>query len=217
MKRNGTHKRQRSVAMPDFDLINSKAAAIVDRIPQESIEVYLFLMDRYSPGNVAGNRVFQFVFRSFYRMENAGLTDEFKSEYFAIMDSYRGASDLDICGIAERLRRILNRKGQKSLQFSFITKLLHTVNNSYPIYDAEVARVYRFRTPSYQESFGKRLERYATFYRQLGESYREIIKSGSLQPAITMFSDAFPDHAKRLSDVKVLDFIMWSAGKLSHY
>jgi hypothetical protein len=33
--------------------------------------------------------VFQFTFRSFYRLDNAGLTPEFKSKYFALLEESR--------------------------------------------------------------------------------------------------------------------------------
>ena len=48
---------------------------ILSNINDESISVYLFLKNEYKKGRVKENALFQFVFRSFYRLDNAGLGD----------------------------------------------------------------------------------------------------------------------------------------------
>ena len=65
-----------------INLINNNAQAIVNNISHESIDVYNFLRTQFDITNVAENYLFQFVYRSFYRLDNAGLTAQFKTEYF---------------------------------------------------------------------------------------------------------------------------------------
>jgi hypothetical protein len=51
--------------------IDEKQDEILSNLEFESIAVYLFLKNEYAKGNIQGNPVFQFVFRSFYRLDNA--------------------------------------------------------------------------------------------------------------------------------------------------
>ena len=58
-----------------------------------------------------------------------------------ILESSRGASQVDVDAVVRELYGILNSRGRRALQYSFVTKLAHTANSSYPIYDALVARL----------------------------------------------------------------------------
>lgn len=77
------------------DWIEKKSIEIIESIEQESIDVYNFLKMEFSNSNVNENHLFQFTFRSFYRLDNAGLTSDFKREYFKILENNRGEKQLD--------------------------------------------------------------------------------------------------------------------------
>lgn len=129
--------------------IEDNLKRIIDNIDQESIDVYNFLKDEFSKSDVNNNHLFQFVFRSFYRIDNAGLTPEFKKEYFKILEEYRSKSKLNFEEVLRRLYEFPNRKGNKNtFQFSFVTKMFNTIDNSMPIYDSEVANVLFYETLS---------------------------------------------------------------------
>jgi hypothetical protein len=75
--------------MPDVNTLEELAGYIdthrdqvIENLDPESIDVYVFLSRRFSEVDISKDRLFRFVFRSFYRMDSAGLTDEFKTEYF---------------------------------------------------------------------------------------------------------------------------------------
>lgn len=100
--------------------------------------------------------------------------------------------------------------GEKSLQFSFVTKMLNLADDArYPIYDSMVARVFGFR-----ELVGTReekLETYRKWYRQIIDTYRELQEDTQIQGVLAKFRIIFqcPD----LSDFRVLDIICWQLGK----
>ena len=58
---------------------------ILSNLNFESIDVYLFLKNEYEKGNILNNFVFQFVFRSYYRLDSAGLSDKIKKHYFELL------------------------------------------------------------------------------------------------------------------------------------
>jgi hypothetical protein len=114
------------MSLPDLSDIEGNADSIVREIGREAVDVYGFLADEFARGSVVGNYVFQFTYRSFYRLDNAGLTPEFKSKYFALLEESRNVREIDLRRLVEELYAIPNRKGQRSLQFSFVTKLANT-------------------------------------------------------------------------------------------
>jgi hypothetical protein len=199
---------------PDLSVLseNENARRIVEGVGRESVDVYLFLREEFARGPVIENFLFQFVYRSFYRIDNAGLTPEFKSAYFECLEQSRDALELDLGTVTKMLQRFPNRKGQENLQFSFVTKLANTVNPAYPIYDAEVAKVFGFRPPYAYKPFDERLQQYLAFYQFLRQFYDDIITRGVMNKLVELFEETYSPRA-RVPPVKILDFIFWSAGK----
>src|SRR5262249_6782436 len=126
---------QQELSLPDLSYIEANADKIVGEIGRDSVEVHCFLSNEFARGSILENYVFQFTYRSFYRLDNAGLTPEFKQKYFVLLEEARNLPEVDLPDLTRRLSRIPNRKGQDSLQFSFVSKLANTVNAQYPIYD----------------------------------------------------------------------------------
>lgn len=198
----------------NFSHIEANAETAVLAIGQEAVDVYTFLAEQFARGPILNNYVYQFIYRSFYRLDNAGLTSEFKSQYFALLERSRDLDDVDLERLTKELYEAPNRKGQQSLQFSFVTKLANTVNFQYPIYDGAVAKVFDFQSPQPNKSFEVRFEQYRAFYADLRDTYTEILKHNLLEQPRRIFRHIYSAPVERIPDIKVLDFIFWSAGKL---
>ncbi len=192
---------------------NDNARRIIDGIGRESVDVYLFLLEEFARGPVTENFVFQFVYRSFYGIDQAGLTPKFKSAYFEYLEQHRGVLELDLGAVTERLRNFPNRKGDTTLQFSFVTKLANTVNSSYPIYDGEIAKVFAFQAPYSYKPFSDRLKLYLDFYEFLRQFYKDVTADESMKVLVELFKSTY-STAVGIPPVKILDFIFWSSGKL---
>jgi hypothetical protein len=203
------------MSLPNLSDIERNGDSIVQAIGREAVDVYGFLADEFGRRSVVGNCIFQFMYRSFYRLDNAGLTPEFKCKYFALLEESRNLREIDLRTLVEELYAIRNRKGQQSLQFSFVTKLANLANRLYPIYDREVANVFGFRAPDNIGTFDVRLEKYMIFYANVRAIYSEILTGDLLQAPRRTFRLIYAAPPERIPDIKVLDFIFWSAGKLS--
>ena len=186
----------------------------MENIAPESIDVYLFLSEQFTKGDICKNYLFQFVFRSFYRIDNAGLTPEFKDRYFELMEEAKKSGNFDLSYLSKELFKLPNRKGSNTLQFSFISKLANTVDASYPIYDSEIGSLYGFKTPYNYKEFEVRLGEYLNFYSKLKSDYHAVLEKNMLESAIKEFEATFPKKNKPIPDIKKLDFLLWSAGKL---
>ena len=205
-----------SVMLPhDLSDIDRNAERLVRAIGREPVDVYGFLSAEFARGTVVGNYIFQFMYRSFYRLDSAGLSPEFKSKYFVLLEESRNLLEVDLGRLVKDLYEIPNLKGQQSLQFSFATKLANTVNRQYPLYDSEVGKVFGFRTPANYKMFEVRLDEYLGFYAKLRGIYAEILAKNLLEEPRRIFREIYAAPPERIPDIKVLDFIFWSAGKLS--
>jgi len=193
------------------DWIENHSTEIIENIDQESIDVYNFLKTEFKKSNVNENHLFQFVFRSFYRIDNAGLTPEFKKEYFKILEQNRNKKQFDFEKVLRRLFSFPNRKGQNTLQFSFATKMLNTIDDKMPIYDRKVAKMFSLSRP-YQTEFKIKLDKYLDQLDKIQNGYEQIVNNNLLPKTIGLFDRAFKDN--KLSEMKKMDFIFWSSGKL---
>jgi hypothetical protein len=201
---------------PDIYSLCANAHSIIRGIERESVDVYLFLREQFNKGPILKNHLFQFVYRSFYRLDNAGLTPEFKSEYFRLMDECRSSKCLDLRSLTKNLYEMPNRKGQNSLQFSFVTKLANTIDDDYPIYDSEVAKIFNFRPPSTYKTMDERLTIYLEFYDNLKNYYHELLNGNACETVFACFHERYPDDDySRIPRLKLLDFFFWSAGKIN--
>lgn len=193
------------------EIINSNVQAILDNISNESIEVYNFLTAQFAKTDVSTNVLFQFVYRSFYRLDNAGLTTLFKTEYFNILQEYRQIDNFYISSILRRLYNIENYK-KNTFQFSFVTKMQNIIFNDRPIYDSAVASVFSFRQPKQRISFDEKLIYFLNQLQVIQQTYTSLIDNNSIEKVITSFDTKF--QGNNLGQIKKLDFIFWSAGKI---
>lgn len=191
--------------------INENAETIMNHLEEESVAVYVFLYNEFLKGDVTLNPVFQFVYRSFYRLDNAGLTPELKKAYFNLMQQYRNEDRIDPKEIVEKLYMYKRRKGDHSIQFSFTTKLINTIDPTYPIYDSEVARVFQFST-YYLKDNEKKIARYLQQQDIIIQTYNRIIEENLIEKPLSLFDTRFKNYQLPLT--KKLDFIFWVYGKL---
>lgn len=188
--------------------IDEKQKDILSNLDFESIEVYNFIKKEYAKGNIQENFVFQFVFRSFYGLDRAGLSDKMKKLFFKLL----AEKQTNLGFILSDLYEIPRMDKKKSMQFSFATKLLHTIDNSKPIYDTEIGSL----TYSKPKRPGKdiQIQDYSELYKNLEMLNAKLLEDNRIQRVISEFRLKFDADKEKISEVKALDFIMWSLGKI---
>jgi hypothetical protein len=169
---------------------------------EESIRVYEWLEAHKEEPK---NPVFQFVFRSYYRIDNAGLTSVWKARYFKFL------SEKERClkTILEGLYHIPTKKKVKSLQFSFATKLLHTLDSTQPIYDSKVAEMLGLPVKKGKD-FAANINICIAVYESLRESEGQLLLDEGIKIRIAALK---AHYNSKISDEKALDFLLWSAGR----
>lgn len=192
--------------------INKNSKRIINNLQQESIDVYNFIQSEYKKGAILKNNIFQFTFRSFYRLDSAGLTPQFKDKYFELFEENIKNTNPNMTETLLKLNKIKNFKDQYTVQFSFVTKMFHTIDNKKPIYDNEVITVFGFKQPYSISDTLKKINEYNRQYEKICSSYFIIERDKLLSNTIDKFHNNFSGH--ELNDTMVIDFIFWSAGKL---
>lgn len=188
-----------------------------NKLNMESFDVYSFLNNEFkNTEDITKNYLFQFIFRSFYRLDNAGLTPEFKTRYFELLQEYRN-KPIDLKAICFDLSDYKTRKGLSSIQFSFATKLANTIDNSYPIYDSEVIRLFNFKQPYSIKDKDKKLNHYLEQYDYILYASRELVKDEQLKSILNKMDVSFGESCIKMSDTKKLDSLMWGIGKVLKY
>lgn len=207
----------KNMLLAKFDEIEKNSTNIVEMVGTEAVEVSRYIFARYRKVDPAKDKVFQFLFRSAYRIDNAGLTVEFKKKFFEIFREAKNQGCADIREIVRTLQPIPNKRGHPSLQFSFATKLANTVDSTMPLYDDWVAKTFCFQKPRNHLDFESRLSQYMAFYNVLRTLYEKIIEEDLLAGPREHFRRFYAPAATKISEQKILDFIFWSAGKLNFH
>ena len=97
-------------------------------------------------------------------------------------------------------------------EFSFITKLLHTIEPSRPIYDSQVDIALGIRR-CYQPNFEEKLRQDEQILAQISAAYRELASSPGVIELLAEFDKIIPDHT--MSAEQKIDFILWALGGIS--
>lgn len=125
--------------------------------------------------------------------------------YFSLLHKTDGHESL--MSIVEELQKGLVKH---SLEFSFVTKLLHTKNNQVPIYDSKVRK---YLKEVYGETFKTEkensLDNIQKDWETLVNWYDRFLKSEVAKQWITWFDSTFPE-GKEISAVKKIDTIIFS-------
>lgn len=158
--------------------------------------------------NAVGTGIYQQRYKRFWAMNAAQLSPDFDVCYFQALSEARAqVPPLDV--LSTRLHDASARHdGQKSLQFSFATKLLHMVNPRSPIYDSKVTRFYFYTPPPTKLPLPERIAALNRFYTFLNQEYARVLTDGLLANSIRLFQDRF--KPRTFSDEKVIDSLIWA-------
>lgn len=195
-----------------YTIISQNIDRILSNVDEDlDVGIYLTLLNKFRNVNVAVDTEFQDKYCRYWRLFGAGLSQNFRSIYFEIMEGLRGKPDPRTEEVSRLLYEVpSNRLGKKTLQFSFASKLLHTIDPHRPIYDSMVATFYRFAVPVPTKSFEVRLQSFLSFYNFLVTEYKNVLSNGTMKQSIVDFRQRF-SLSDEYTDEKVIDTLIWLA------
>lgn len=168
---------------------------------------YKCLIDSVRLTDATQDKQFQQLYRSYWQMGAARLSDGFCSSYFALLEELKALDRTDVESVAIRLFSVdSNSKAARRLHFSFSTKMVHMLQTDMPVYDSLVAQFYFLAEEG--TTFDERLRNRLASYRFLVAEYRRVLDEGLLAPSIAAFRDRFA-VATTFTDTKIIDTLIW--------
>lgn len=193
-----------------YSLMNTHLNSILASINQKKdVDEYDWLTHNL---HAVQTQMYQDRYTRYWKLNRARLSHKYLSTYF---------NQLQIaCGNPSPLASILgilylvpvHVNGQKCLEFSFATKLLHMSNQREPIYDSLIGDFYYYTLPDSQMTLKARINDFTTFHKFLQKEYARLISLGVLSNAINVFRATF--HPQYFTDEKILDSLIWSFVRL---
>jgi hypothetical protein len=199
------------------DLFNKNGGAILDNISQEEIDRYLFLRSRIGDADVPEDTDFRNTFKEAYRLDRKRLSQAFKERYFQLMEEAKAEEQFDFFAGFRELYGENNRTKLGPVQFSFLTKMANTINESYPIYEKPLADLFEFKRPQrHKQTARERLRIYMDFYNHVQETYQEMIEEELIYDLLKVFKIRFRHSDQHVPMMKRVDLLARSAGDLKN-
>ena len=174
---------------------------------------YFLIKEKFS--NIIFDDEFKNRFCGFYIMNGPmGLNDFQKNEFFKLLS----AKENDLEKVLRTLYEIPGYRGSHKLFLSFGTKLLHTIDNSLPIYDRNIASVLELTNQAIG-TIEERIKNRIDIYIELKNNFVLLLKD---QTVIDFLQDMRKEIHKESAqnnfewknslvfDVKLLDSSLWA-------
>lgn len=179
---------------------------ILDNKVIEKIDKYEYIMKKINEVNVYENMNFRKTYCTYYGL-NRNTSKEYQDKYFAYMEKNKSRTSITYEEALVDLRELTNR-----VDYSFTSKLLHTINPNMPILDKHLMRLLGFPL----KEIGKnRLSYYVKIHKIVADEYEQIKNNFSngnentkIYNALKWFDEAFPKY-KELSVSKKIDSILF--------
>lgn len=192
-----------------YNLINNHIEVISNNAPlAQHFADYLWLKENYPNIEIAHNEEYKNKYANFWRMNQARLPQEYKDQYFGLLQNIRDNNQQTITEIVDILYAIpIN--GINKVQFSFSTKLLHTTNNNSPIYDSLIKDFFFFANIKDDIDYETKKNKYINQYNFLNNEYIRVLDNHLLSHSINYFRELYQLN-NSITDVKIIDSIIWS-------
>ena len=185
-------------------LILNHQSEILEQLDDEMLRSYQWLQENLHCRNVAVDQEYRKRFGKYYVMRF--VSQEYREKFFHFFEDHKNDKALSFAETAKTLYAVENKH-----QFSFISKMLHTINPSHPIYDSFVEQVLNLGHFS-TKPIDQRIAKDVQIINRLTSVYQELRASGRLNDIMTELDKRTPGF--QMSVEKKMDFILWALGKV---
>ena len=163
------------------------------------LDKYKVIEDQVHKVNVAIDADFQRTFNGFYIVRR---NEDWRKVYYDLFERVKDSGDVSFPYILEELYRLTG-----NVEASFASKLLATLKPEMPIWDRYVVQNLNIKVPSASDP--DRIRKVEELYDGMVNWYADFLKTENARECIAKFDEVLPDYAW-LSDVKKIDFFLWS-------
>ena len=167
-------------------------------------DTYFWLQNNLHKRDISTDKEYQRKFAGYYRMRF--VSQKYRNSFFELFETAESQTAPSFRTISETLFCVDGKH-----EFSFITKMLHTIDSHRPIYDSQVDAALRIHR-KYQRDFEKKIRQDEEILNRLSVLYQELGALPYMAGPLAAIDQILPDQW--MSTEKKLDFILWALGGL---
>lgn len=182
-----------------------------EEVSPQFVEKYIRLKQLLSENTADAIASFKDEYAQFYRVNGAGFSRDLRAKYFDRLLALRGFTGAPPYG--ELMREFYNiprARGDNVLHFSFVSKLIAMLDESYPIYDDNVGAFFGLKAP-WLGSLDYRIAGCIAHLDAIKRYYSAWIADERFQPALHRVCERIPQLAG-CHLIRVCDFLVWTVG-----
>lgn len=176
------------------------------------LEDYQYIMENVHKVNMSDvnnkdTRKFRTTYNRFYNVRHKS-GNAWYDHYYQVFEKMKHEEN------NATFERILNEISIETVDASFASKMLATLNPDKPILDSRVLNNFKItiKGNTKQEKIKSSIEA----YKKIEAEYEEYLPSKEARENIDLFDEIFPEYARNsnsnaplISDIKKIDFIIW--------
>lgn len=167
------------------------------------LEDYQYIMEQVKQKESINNDVFIKKFNRFYNVRHKNW-DTWSTNYYQVFEKMRHEKN------NVTFERILNDISTETVDASFASKMLATLNPNKPILDSRVLKNLEITIKGNTKQ--ERIKFSIEVYKKIEAFYDTYLPTGKAKRNIALFDEIFPDYSW-ISDTKKIDFIIWGYDK----
>lgn len=191
-----------------YHLIESNIKIVLGAIPLYHVSEYDWLARELRIRTVSTDKDYQERYAKYWGLSSRYVSAGWLVAYFAELEKAKKAAITSGALCLLLYSTPSTPKGKKAFQYSFSSKVVHSVNPREPIFDSKLEMFYFFARPGLKASLGNRIARHDGFMDFLRGEYRRVIESGLLAQSIAEFRLKFAP--KSFTDEKIIDSLIWA-------
>lgn len=176
--------------------------AIIEKLPPKMLNTYYWLQDNLYLRNVSSDAEYKRKFSGYYRMRF--VSKQYRDRFFSLFEAIKNDTELSFVDVAKQFSQVDGRH-----EFSFISKMLHTIDPNRPIYDSQVDQALQIHR-TYEPNIELKIQQDEEILKQIFFVYQRLEASAEMVKPLAAFDQIIPSRS--MSIAKKLDFLLWALG-----
>lgn len=193
-----------------MNITNPKAVMIRSLEVACAFDAYLKTQELHNT-DVSTDIEYQKNYNSYYKVRR---DQNWLKEYYDFMENHKNDEDISFEKILRKISSVPHKAKNgtiKSIEASFASKMLATINPNYPIWDSQVVRALDISIDPTLIGEAK-IMAYVDAYTKLTREIGDFIKTTEGQMCIKQFDATFP-NLTYLNPFKKIDYYLWNIGR----
>ena len=169
-------------------------------------DLYLDLLRMCQETDVSKNMSFQHLYTYFYRVRRSS---EWLNGYYRLFEEFKSKHDVTIRDILISIAS-LGHNGRNTIELSFASKMLATIQPDMPIWDNLVREKLKIAPLPTSGKFSDRIESAITAYGILTNRTQELLSDPGVQLELKEIDVLLPEYSG-MTAMRKLDFMLWGS------